>query len=183
MPSIRKAFAGRSLRTWQVPGFGRAPVVPAMGEVIAFPTRLCWSHAPCGRDHNTALIGHGRGREFRLSQPPEGSAVHLRNTWGGARQRVTDGRSPGDLYTPHDVHGGPCRVLAGVLAGPCRVLLTATVDYQSRLPEQHLTKACPAAMHSPPGRPLLLMITPRHHCTRMHTALALSHESEWPHPS
>ena len=27
---------------------------------------------------------------------------------------------------------------------------------------------------------LLLMITPRHHCTRMHTVLALSHESEWP---
>eukprot|EP00964_Phaeocystis_antarctica_P020049 scaffold11066_cov62-Phaeocystis_antarctica.AAC.1 len=41
----------------------------------------------------------------------------------------------------------------------------------------------PHGQHSPPGRPLLLMITPRHHCTRMHTALALSHESEWPHPS
>eukprot|EP00964_Phaeocystis_antarctica_P163955 scaffold141140_cov229-Phaeocystis_antarctica.AAC.1 len=36
-------------------------------------------------------------------------------------------------------------------------------------------KACPAAMHSPGRPPLLLMITPCHHCTRMHTALALSH--------
>ena len=34
----------------------------------------------------------------------------------------------------------------------------------------------PHGQHSPPGRPLLLMITPRHHCTRMLTSLALSHE-------
>eukprot|EP00964_Phaeocystis_antarctica_P066024 scaffold39874_cov66-Phaeocystis_antarctica.AAC.1 len=48
----------------------------------------------------------------------------------------------------------------------------------------HITKACPATMHSPAGRPpLLLMITPCHHCTRTHTALALSHESEWPRRS
>ena len=30
-----------------------------------------WAH------HNTALNGHGRGREFSFSQPPEGSDVHL----------------------------------------------------------------------------------------------------------
>eukprot|EP00964_Phaeocystis_antarctica_P071161 scaffold43373_cov59-Phaeocystis_antarctica.AAC.1 len=46
--------AGCSLRTWQVPGFLgastsatelAAKTVPAMGEVIAFPARVCWSHA------------------------------------------------------------------------------------------------------------------------------------------
>tara|TARA_B100000780_G_scaffold222463_1_gene161561 strand:+ start:75 stop:407 length:333 start_codon:yes stop_codon:yes gene_type:complete len=46
--------AGCSLRTWQVPGFLgastsenelEAKTVPAMGEVIAFPARVCWSHA------------------------------------------------------------------------------------------------------------------------------------------
>ena len=38
----------------------------------------------------------------------------------------------------------------------------------------------PTRRHTHRARPLVLIITPRHHCTRMHTALALSHESEWP---
>ena len=54
--------------------------------------------------------------------------------------------------------------------------------YKSRLQEQptsprHATRPCTLL---PGERPLLLMITPRHHCTRLHTGLALSHESEWP---
>ena len=178
MPSIR---ADCSLRTWQVPGLGRAPVVPAMGEVIAFPTRLCWSHAPCGRDHNTALIGHGRGREFSFRNRRK----DLPCTWGGGES--PPGFSSGGLLTPHDVHGVLAGFLAGVLAGSLQGSFCDVFRELSRTSDSSASKSNPHHQGMPRGHALSSRATtPAHdhatspNCTRMLTALALSPESEWP---
>ena len=67
-----------------------------------------------------------------------------------------------------------CRVVTGVSGSFLR-------PHQSRLQEQHTSpRHAPRPCTLLPGeRPLLLMITPRHHCTRMHIALAIWNESEW----
>ena len=79
-----------------------AKTVPAMGEVIAFPTRLCWSHAHVWArpQHNTEWTG--RGREFfSFSQRPEGSEVHMGREDGERHRSLPSG----GLLTPHDVEG------------------------------------------------------------------------------
>ena len=144
MPSIPAAFAGRSLDL-AGSGLGRAPVVPAMGEVIAFPTRLCWSHAPCGRDHNTALIGHGRGREFSFRNRRK----DLPCTWGGGKS--PPGFSSGGLLTPHDVHGVLAGFLAGVLAGSLQGSFCDVFRELSRTSDSSASKSNPHHQGMPRG--------------------------------
>eukprot|EP00964_Phaeocystis_antarctica_P087895 scaffold55879_cov58-Phaeocystis_antarctica.AAC.3 len=131
-----------------------AKTVPAMGEVIAFPTRLCWSHAHVWArpQHNTEWTG--RGREFfSFSQLPR---KDLPCTWGGGTGSVT-------------VRSLQPRLSVSFLGTQTAPPPRAT----------HLTKAC--AGHALSSR----ATTPAHdHATSplhaLHTALALSHEPEWP---
>ena len=150
--------AGCSLRTWQVPGFLgastsenelEAKTVQAMGEVIAFPAPVCWSHV------NVWV------RPTRMNRGMVGFLLKSFHAATGVK----------DLEGKFEV----------LMQDRYTFSLSRTLR-QLRLREQPISPR-----HAPPPCTLLPGDhTPAHDhatsplCMRMHTALALSHESEWP---
>ena len=72
------------------------------------------------------------------------------------------------------------RRFASVATGPAIVSLQHRIAAGNSVQPIAIAKASPAATTHSPGRPHLLMITPRHHCQPMHTAIALPHETAGP---
>ena len=121
---------------------------------------VCAGHMhTCGRDHNTTLIGHGRGREFSFSQPPEG--LPYMAGWF--------------VNSPRRFAGQVC--CSNTVAGFLELLGRMAVS-EATISPRHAPRPC---THLPGERPLLLMIMPRHHCVRACTQHSHSRTSQSGH--